>query len=68
MNRITHYALALALGLSVVSTAAFAADPSQTQSASAAQAPNVAPTGTTFYSPYDSLSPALSPADVHSAS
>ena len=36
MNRMTRYALALALGLSIVSTAAFAASP--TQSASAAYA------------------------------
>ena len=35
MNRITRYALALALGLSVVSTAAFAAGPSTDQSANA---------------------------------
>jgi hypothetical protein len=35
MNRTTHYALALALGLSVVSTAAFATGPSQPQSANA---------------------------------
>jgi hypothetical protein len=53
MNRITHYALALALGLSVVSTAAFADDPSQTQSASAPQAPNIPPPGASFSSPYD---------------
>lgn len=35
MNRITRYALALALGLSIISTAAFAADPSTDQSANA---------------------------------
>ena len=35
MNRITRYALALALGLSLVSTAAFAAGPSTDQSANA---------------------------------
>ena len=35
MNRITRYALTLALGLSVVSTAAFAASPSTDQSANA---------------------------------
>jgi hypothetical protein len=39
VNRITRYALALALGLSVVSTAAFAADPSTDQSANAQYAP-----------------------------
>ena len=68
MQRITNYALALVLGLSVVSTAAFAADPSQTQSASAPQTapqtPSFAPPGTSFYSPYDYLSNA----DFHSAS
>jgi hypothetical protein len=36
VNRMTRYALALALGLSAISTAAFAANPSQTQSANAA--------------------------------
>src|ERR1700691_1110791 len=35
MNRTTHYALALALGLSAVSTAAIAAEPSKSQSANA---------------------------------
>ena len=64
MKRIASYALAFALGLSVVSTAAFAADPAQTQSTSAPQTPNLAPPGTSFYSPYDYLSNA----DFHSAS
>jgi hypothetical protein len=35
VNRITRYALALALGLSAISTAAFAAGPSTDQSANA---------------------------------
>jgi hypothetical protein len=35
MNRITHYALALALGFSAVSTAAIAAESSKSQSANA---------------------------------
>jgi hypothetical protein len=35
VNRMTRYALALALGLSAISTAAFAASLSQTQSANA---------------------------------
>jgi len=37
VNRITRYALALALGLSIISTAAFAADPSSTDQSANAQ-------------------------------
>jgi hypothetical protein len=45
VNRITSHALALALGLSLVSTVAFAADMSADQSASQIQSANHPPLG-----------------------
>jgi hypothetical protein len=53
VNRITRYALALALGLSVVSTAAFAADPSTDQSANAQYGYSQMPNAQQSSGPYD---------------
>jgi hypothetical protein len=57
VNRITRYALALALGLSLVSTAAFAAGPSTDQSANAqygySQMQDVQQSSGPYDSPYD---------------
>jgi hypothetical protein len=53
VNRITRYALALALGLSTISTAAFAADSSnQTRSANAQYASLQGQNATTLPGPY----------------
>ncbi|MGA2087532.1 MAG: hypothetical protein ABSG66_01310 [Stellaceae bacterium] len=55
MNRMTRYALALALGLSAISTAAFAADPStSTQTANAQYASPQMPGAQQTPGPYDS--------------
>ena len=52
MQRIKHYALALVLGLSVVSTAAFAADMSS-QDQNASQSSQVQTTQQSGSGPYD---------------